>query len=296
MMPLFHSFAAAMCPHLAANAAGTLVILPRYRPDWVVDAIEAEHVTRLPAGPTAFNSLLGYDGLARDRLASVRCAYSGSAPLAAATLARWQAATGIAVYEGYGQSEAGPVLTYQRPGAAAELGSVGRALPGTAIEIVDAVDGVTPAAVGEIRARWPQLMTGYLNDPAATAEALRGGWLYTGDIGHMDGDGDLFIDDRKKDMAIVGGYNVYPREIDEVLMTCPGVVEAAAVAIPDAYRGEVIRAFAVVDGTDAGAIAAHLAANLVKYKQPAVIELLAALPRTAVGKVDKVALRKWAVA
>ena len=97
-------------------------------------------------------------------------------------------------------------------------------------------------------------------------------------------------------MATVGGYNVYPREIDEVLITCPGVVEAAAVAIPDAYRGEVIRAFAVVDGTDAGAIAAHLAANLVKYKQPAVIELLAALPRTAVGKVDKVALRKLAAA
>lgn len=289
IMPLFHSFAAAMCLHLAANAAGTLHILPRYRPDWLVDCIEAERITRLPAGPTVFSSLLGYDRLDRAALASLRCAYSGSAPLAAATLARWEAATGVAIYEGYGQSEAGPVLTYQGPATARKLGSVGPPLPGTEIEIVDVADGITPAQVGEIRARGPQLMAGYLGDPVATADALRDGWLYTGDIGHLDGDGHLFIDDRKKDMAIVGGYNVFPREIDEVLAACPGVVEAAAVAVPDAYRGEVIRAFVV--GADVAAVQAHCAANLVRYKQPARIEIVAALPRTSVGKVDKPALR-----
>ena len=198
IMPLFHSFAAAMCLHLAANAAGTLHILPRYRPDWLVDCIAAERITRLPAGPTVFNSLLGFDGLDRARLASLRCAYSGSAPLPAATLARWEAATGVPIYEGYGQSEAGPVLTYQGPATGRRPGTVGPPLPGTDIEIVG-------GRVGEIRARGPQIMQGYLNDAAATAEALQDGWLMTGDIGHFDDAGNLVIDDRKKDMAIVGG-------------------------------------------------------------------------------------------
>jgi len=295
IMPLFHSFASAMCLHLTANAAGTLFILPRFRPDWLVDLIAAEGVTRLPAGPTVFNALLGYDGLDRARLASLRCAYSGSAPLAAATLTRWEAATGVPIYEGYGQSEAGPVLTYQGPATGRTPGSVGPPLPRTEIEIVDPGDGITRVTTGEIRARGPQIMTGYLNDPAATAEALRDGWLYTGDIGHFDADGHLFIDDRKKDMAIVGGYNVYPREIDEVLASCPGVVEAAAVAVPDAYRGEVLHAF-VVGPADDAAVRDHCAAHLVRYKQPAAISRLAALPRTSVGKVDKPALRVLAAA
>ena len=297
LMPLFHSFAAAMCLHLTANAAGTLHILPRYRPDWLVEAVAAAGITRLPAGPTVFASLLGWAG-DRTPLAALRCAYSGSAPLPAATLDAWEAATGVPIYEGYGQTEAGPVLTYQGPATGRRRGTVGPPLPGTTIDIVDAADGVTPAATGEIRARGPQIMAGYLDDAAATAEALRDGWLYTGDIGHFDPAGHLVIDDRKKYMAIVGGYNVYPREIDEVLAACPGVVEAAAVAVPDAYRGEVIRAYVVVadGGADVAAVAAHCAANLVRYKQPATIERLAALPRTAVGKVDKPALRALAAA
>jgi len=299
-MPLFHVFAVAMGLHLAAYAAGTLVILPRYRPDWLLDAVEGHRATRLPAGPTLFNSLLGFDGLARERVASLRCGYSGSAPLSAATLARWEAATGVPIYEGYGQSEAGPVLTYQGPGRPTKIGSVGRALPGTEIEIVDPVDGSTvlPAGTqGEIRARGPQIMSGYLDRPEATAEALRDGWLYTGDIGRLDADGDLFIEDRKKDMAIVGGFNVYPREIDEVLAAHPHVLEAAAVGVPDAYRGEAIVAFAVPRAgaaPSADALHAHCAEHLVKYKRPAAIRLLDRLPRTGVGKVDKQALKALA--
>ncbi|MGL4543320.1 MAG: AMP-binding protein, partial [Polymorphobacter sp.] len=125
MMPLFHSFAAAMGMHLAVNAAGCLHILPRYRPDWVVDTIEREAITRLPAGPTVFYGLLAFDGLRRERLASLRCAWSGSAPLSAETLQRWEAATGVPIYEGYGQSEAGPILTYHGPGMTQKQGSVG---------------------------------------------------------------------------------------------------------------------------------------------------------------------------
>lgn len=283
-MPLFHSFAMAMGLHLAAYAAGSLVILPRYRPDWLVDTVEAHGITRLPAGPTVFNSLLGYDGLARERLASLRCAYSGSAPLAQATLERWEEMTGVPIYEGYGQSEAGPVLTYHGPGMMLKQGSVGPALPATELRVVD----------GEIVARGPQVMAGYLDRPGETREALRDGWLHTGDMGRIDADGYVFIEDRKKDMAIVGGFNVYPREIDEVLARVPGVREAAAVGVPDAYRGEIIWAFVAGDA-DEGDIRAECERCLVAYKHPAAVRFVDALPRTPVGKVDKPALRALAV-
>lgn len=284
-MPMFHSFAAAMCVHLSAYAAGTLIIVPRYRPDWVVDAIATHDITRLPAGPTVFNGLLGFDGLTRKAVASLRSAWSGSAPLSQETLLRWQARTGVPIYEGYGQSEAGPVLTYQGPGPPAKLGSVGRPLPDTEIRIADD---------GEILARGPQVMRGYRGNAQATAEVLLDGWLRTGDMGRIDADGDLFVEDRKKDMVIVGGFNVYPREIDEVLMAHPDVAAAAAVGTPDAYRGEKIIAFAVLRSGQAmreDALIAHCAAQLVRYKVPTTIHLVDALPLTEVGKIDKVALR-----
>ncbi|MGJ3648163.1 AMP-binding protein [Sphingomonas sp. GlSt437] len=302
MMPMFHSFAAAMCLHLTAYAGGTLIILPRYRPDWVIDAIGAHRVTRLPAGPTVFNGLLAFDGLEQDRVASLRCCYSGSAPLARETLARWEARTGAPIYEGYGQSEAGPVLTYQGPATGRVVGSVGPALPLTELAIVDAHDPdlrLPQGATGEIIARGPQIMRGYRGQPEATAATLRHGWLHTGDIGRLDADGVLYIEDRKKDMAIVGGFNVYPREIDEHLMAHPGVAAAAAVGVPDAYRGEVIEAFVVATPgaklTEA-TLADHCATGLVKYKHPARIHLVEALPLTPVRKIDKVALRALALA
>jgi long-chain acyl-CoA synthetase len=288
MMPLYHSFAAAMCLHLAAYSGGALHILPRYRPDWLLDTIEREGITRLPAGPTVFNSLLGFDGLSRDRVASLVCAYSGSAPLPHDTLARWEAATGVPIYEGYGQSEAGPVLTYHGPGMALKQGSVGPALPLTQLRI----DG--DGRLGEVLAKGPQIMDGYLGRPDETAATLRDGWLHTGDIGRLDEEGYLFIEDRKKDMAIVGGYNVYPREVDEVLAAHPAVREAGAVGVPDSYRGEVIWAFVAGDHIAETEILDHCAARLAKYKRPARLVVLDALPRTPVGKIDKQALKALA--
>lgn len=288
MMPLYHSFAAAMCLHLAAYCGGALHILPRYRPDWLLDTIARERITRLPAGPTVFNSLLGFDGLTREKVASLVCAYSGSAPLPHDTLARWEAATGVPIFEGYGQSEAGPVLTYHGPGMALKQGSVGPALPLTELRI----DGEGP--LGEVLARGPQIMDGYLGRAEETAAALKDGWLHTGDIGRQDQDGYLFIEDRKKDMAIVGGYNVYPREIDEVLAAHAAVREAGAVGVPDAYRGEVIWAFVAGEGLIEGEVLDHCAARLTKYKRPARLMVLDALPRTAVGKIDKQALKALA--
>ncbi len=288
MMPLYHSFAAAMCLHLATYNGGALHILPRYRPDWLLDTIARERITRLPAGPTVFNSLLGFDGLSREKVASLVCAYSGSAPLPHDTLARWEAATGVPIYEGYGQSEAGPVLTYHGPGMTLKQGSVGPALPLTQLRI----DGGGP--LGEVLARGPQIMDGYLGRAEETAATLGDGWLHTGDIGRIDEDGYLFIEDRKKDMAIVGGYNVYPREVDEVLMQHPAVREAGAVGVPDSYRGEVIWAFVAGDALTTPEVMDHCAARLARYKRPARLVVLDALPRTSVGKIDKQALKALA--
>jgi long-chain acyl-CoA synthetase len=297
VMPLFHVFAVAMCLHLACYCRGKLVIQPRYRPDWVLEALAREAVTRLPAGPTLFIGLMGHEDFARTDFTRLRCCYSGSAPLPAETLEQWRRLTGTTILEGFGQTEAGPVLTYVREGGVVKPGSVGPALPLTEIEIVDAETGTRILPLGErgeIRARGPQIMSGYRNRPKETAEALRDGWLYTGDIGELDADGYLWVRDRKKDMVIVGGYNVYPREIDEVLYAHPAVSEAAAVGVADSYRGEVIRAYVVLKPgptVSADALLAHCRKNLAKYKVPTAIEIVSQIPKTNVGKINKAALR-----
>lgn len=298
VMPLFHVFAQAMCLHLAAYCRGALIIMPRYLPDAVFDLIAKERITRLPAGPTVFIGLMNHERFASTDFTSLRNCYSGAAPLPAETLHRWRERTGSLLLEGYGQSEAGPVLTYARDGGPLKIGSVGVALRLTQIEIVDVETGTNVLGVrqrGEIRARGPQIMLGYRNKPKETAQALRDGWLYTGDIGELDDDGYLYIRDRKKDMVIVGGYNVYPREVEDVLSAHTDVKEVAVVGLLDAYYGEVVRAYVVLkDGALAGAdeLISHCKNNLARYKVPASIRLLSALPRTSIGKIDRVALRQ----
>jgi len=300
IMPLFHVFASSMCLHLTAYCRGRLVILPRYHPEEVLSTIENENITRLPAGPTVFNGLMGYEGFETRDFSSLITAYSGSAPLPEETLKRWQELTGCPILEGYGQSEAGPVLTYIGEGEEIRPGSVGKPIPDTELQIVDVETGskiLGPGEQGEIRARGPQIMSGYRNRPEETAETLRDGWLYTGDIGEFDEDGDLFIRDRKKDMAIVGGYNVYPREIDEVLYANPAVHEAAAVGVPDDYRGEIIKAVVVLKpgaNLTSDDLLDYCRDNLAKYKVPAAIDIVDEVPKTTVGKIDKLALRKLA--
>jgi len=299
MMPLFHVFAVAMCLHLAAYCGGRLVIMARYRPDALLDLLAKEQITRLPAGPTVFTGLLNHERFASTDFSSLRTAWSGSAPLPEETLRRWLRQTGAPILEGFGQTEAGPVLTYAREGETIKVGSVGRPLVLTDIEIVDVETGtkiLENGACGEIRARGPQIMSGYRNRPIETTEVLRSGWLYTGDIGELDAEGNLFIRDRKKDMAIVGGYNVYPREVDEVLFAHPAVKDAAATGVAHDYYGETVHAF-VVPHEDtpvaASELIEHCKRNLAPYKVPSQIHLVDALPRTSVGKVDKTALRTY---
>ena len=301
MMPVSHSYGMAMGLFLAAWCGGTLVLLPRYTPEDVLAAVQKERITIFPGSPTVFTGLLAHPRFAGTDWRSVHTCYSGAAALPEQTLKRWREAVGAPVYEGYGQTEAGPVLSFNPVHGAVKPGSVGIPVPGTEIQIVDVETGtrVLPAGErGEIRARGPQLMRGYRNLPQETAQALRGGWLYTGDIGEFDAEGTLYIRDRKKDMLIVGGYNVYPRELEEVLVMHPAVLEAAVVGVRDEYRGELpvayvaLRPGARADGDE---LLAHCRTNLARYKVPARIRIVEALPKTSVSKTDKKALRQWAV-
>lgn len=296
--PLFHVYATAMCLYLAAYCRGCLVILPRYHPRLVLDAIAQERITLFSGSPTIFSGLLGFDGFTGTDFSSLRVCFSGASALSPELLRRWEAATGAPVCEGFGQTETGPVLAFNPLEGPRRPGSVGIAVPGTSLRIVDAVAGTTILGVGEIGevcASGPALMRGYRNLPEQTAETLRNGWLHTGDIGWLDADGYLTICDRKKDMAIVSGFNVYPREIEDALFLHNAVAEAAVIGVSDAHRGEVLHA-AVVFRTGQVAsddeLRVHLVGLLAAYKLPSRFVVLDMLPKTAIGKIDKQVLRK----
>lgn len=297
--PLFHVYAVAMGLYLAVACRGALVIQSRYRPEEVLEAIEAERISLFSGSPTLFIGLMAHERFSSTRFDSLRLCFSGASALPVPVLKRWEAATGCPVVEGYGQSEAGPVISFNPVTGVRKPGSVGVALPLTDIEIVDTESGTRVLPVGqagEIRIRGPQIMSGYRGLPQETASALREGWLYTGDIGELDEDGYLFIRDRKKDMVIVGGFNVYPREVEEALLAHPAIREAAVIGIADSYRGEALMAFVVSAGAPISEqdVIDFLASRLVRYKLPARVEVLEALPKTTVGKHDKPRLRERA--
>jgi len=295
--PLFHVYAMAMCLHLAVYARGTLIIMRQYRPDLALTAISEKRITLLAGSPTIFQGLMADDAFARTDFSSLVLCTSGASALPLETLKCWEAATSCAICEGYGQTEAGPVITFNPRHGLRRSGSVGLPLPLTEVEIVDVETGVQKVAIGEageIRVRGPQLMTGYRNNPIETAEALRDGWLYTGDIGVLDADGYLAIRDRKKDLVIVSGYNVYPREVEEVLYRHPAVAEVAVIGEPDSRRGERLCALIVARAHAAplaGDLSDFCAQHLVRYKIPAEFRIVSSLPKTAVGKIDRKVLK-----
>ena len=290
--PLFHSYAVSTGLYLSIYCRGTLVIMPRYKPEFALDAIVRHTITLLLGSPTLFVSLMAFEDFGAADLSSLRLCYSGSSALSAETLRRWEAATGCSVCEGYGQSEAGPVLTFNPRYGRRKLGSVGIVVPQTELQIVDVATGsqlLDAGEPGEIRVRGPQVMEGYRGLEQETATALRGSWLYTGDIGELDTDGYLYIRDRKKEMVIVSGFNVYPREVEDALFTHPSVLEAAVVGVPDDYRGEVLAACVVVSDSKItpSELLSYLSSKLAKYKLPRDLRVVDALPKTSVGKPDK---------
>ena len=301
VMPLFHCYAIHMCMHNMVHSRGILLILPRYQSAELLAVLAAERATLFGGSPTLFTSLMNYEGFERADFSSLQVTYSGASALSAELLTRWETRTGSPVIEGYGQSETGPVVSFNPLHGIRKPASVGIPLPDTTIEIVDLETGtrqLPSGECGEIRVRGPQMMHGYRDRPEETAETLRHGWLYTGDTGELDADGYLYIRGRKKELIIVAGFNVYPREVEDVLARAPGVSECAVVGVPDHTRGELPVAYIVPQqgvACDLEVVRGVAREHLALYKQPVSIQVVDAVPKTSVGKLDRVALKRMAL-
>jgi long-chain acyl-CoA synthetase len=304
-LPLFHIFGLAAGFLQVCWAGATVVLTERIAPADVAGVLVAQRVSALAGVPTMFRALL--DLPAEDLRAAtegVRLCTSGGAPLPPEWLVRFQQVTGLAIVEGYGLTEAGPVVTTNPPGAPPKPGSVGRPLPGVELRLVDAegrtIEPTEPDPddedydiddgedTGLVAVRGPNLFSGYWPDGAGGPDA--DGWFRTADVGFLDADGDLHLVDRSSDVVIVSGFNVYPREVEQVLLSIEGVTEAAVVGQRDERAGEVVKAVLVTDpaaGVDEESVRAFCAQRLARFKVPAVITFVDALPRTPTGKVAR---------
>jgi long-chain acyl-CoA synthetase len=296
--PMFHIWGLGYALLVPIYTRGTLVIIPRYDADTVVQALSDHRITVFGGGPAPiYLGLLHSPKFASADLSQLKYSLSGGSPCPEELHHNWLQCTGCALFEGFGMSEGAP-LSLNPAWGTRKIRSVGVPVALTEIRIVDLETGsqIQPVhARGEICVRGPQVTSGYRNNPAETAQALRDGWLHTGDIGYLDDDGYLFIVDRKKEMVIVGGYNVYPREIDELLFAHPAIKEAAAVGQSDEILGETLAAYVVLQP---GATLTEeeffdfCKDRLVKYKRPVAVHFITELPRTGVGKINKMALRR----
>ena len=295
VLPFFHVFAMTAIMNFGVRIGAELVILPRPDLKLMLATIRRTKPTVLPGVPTLFTALTNAAGAAGRRtldLSFIRYCVSGGAPITAEGAARFERLSGAQILEGYGLSEASPVVTATRRGQV-RRGSVGAALPGTVIEIRSLEDphGLMPQGErGEICIRGPQVMAGYHNRPEETEAAFVDGALRTGDVGYLDAEGFLFIVDRIKDLILCGGYNVYPRVIEEAACRHPAVHEAIAIAVPDAYRGEAPKLFVALRPgavTDAAEIREFLRGELNRIEMPREIEIRDMLPRTPIGKLTK---------
>ncbi|KZE96118.1 Long-chain-fatty-acid--CoA ligase [Geobacillus stearothermophilus] len=300
VIPLFHVFAMTSGMNLAIYQGAENILLPRFELKEVLETIRDKQPTVFPGVPTMYVAITNTPGVEQYGISSIKTCNSGSAPMPLELMRDFESKTGAVVLEGYGLSEASPVTHCNPPFAARKPGTVGIGMPLTEYKVVDVATGtqeLPPGEVGELIIRGPQVMKGYWNMPEETAAALRDGWLYTGDLASIDEEGYVTIVDRKKDLIIAGGYNIYPREIEEVLYEHPAVREAAAIGVPDPYRGETVKAIIVLkDGQQASEedILAHCRKNLAAYKVPRIIEFRTELPKTNVGKILRRALREEA--
>ncbi|MRX72240.1 long-chain-fatty-acid--CoA ligase [Bacillus lacus] len=298
VIPLFHVFGMTSCMNLTILGGNSMILLPRFEIEEVLNVIKQESPTIFPGVPTMYVAITNHPGAEAYGIDSIRICNSGSAPMPVELLREFERKTGAKILEGYGLSEAAPTTHCNPSFADRKPGTVGLGFPATAYKIVDVGTGeneLPPGQLGEVIVAGPQIMKGYWNMPEETAAAVREGWLYTGDIGSMDEEGYLSIVDRKKDMIIAGGYNIYPRDIEEVLYEHPAVQEAVVVGVPDAYRGETVKAFIVLkDGAAASEddITAFCRKQMSAYKVPSYIEFRQELPKTSVGKILRRALRE----
>jgi long-chain acyl-CoA synthetase len=297
LLPMFHSFMMTVCVLLSMLIGGSMVLIKTLHPAKnIILEILRHGATILPAIPQFFRSL-ATAGLPANQ--PLRICISGGAPLPAEILKEFNARIPIPLIEGYGLSEASPVVSMNPLAGPWKAGSVGVPVPGVEMSIQDEHGNHLPAGTtGEIAVRGDNVMLGYWNQPEESSKVLRDGWLLTGDIGHADGDGYYYITDRKKDMLLVNGINVYPREIEEIIYQFPGVKEAAVVGVPDHRRGEQPVAFvSPCDGAqlEEKSLHQHIRAKLADYKVPRRIVIIPALPKNATGKVLKTVLRETAL-
>lgn len=293
VLPLFHVFALTTVLNYSIDTGAEMVLLPRFDLKQMIDTIQRTRCTQLFAVPTIYGAMNGLPDKDLAKLKSLRFSISGGAPLPFDVRQRFEARTGARVVEGYGLSEASPIITCNPVEGEIKANSAGVRFPGTVIEIRDIDDPhkILPVGErGEICARGPQVMKGYWNRPEATAEVFIDGALRTGDVGYLDEDGYLFIVDRMKDMILCGGYNVYPRTIEEALYEHPAVAEAVVIGVPDKYRGQAPKAFVTLfpDHTATPDELRHfLDDKLSKIEMPREVEIRAELPKTLIGKLSK---------
>ncbi|WP_333871532.1 long-chain fatty acid--CoA ligase [Desulforamulus putei] len=291
VLPFFHVFAMTTCMNLSVYLAAAMILIPRLEAMNLLKQIQQYRPTVFQGVPSLYVAVISHPEVKKYDLSSIRCCVSGGAPLPAEVQQQFEALTGAKLVEGYGLTEASPV-THCNPVAGYRIsGSIGLPMPNTEIKIMDLETGtreLPPGEVGELCVKGPQVMKGYWNMPEETSKVLRDGWLYTGDIARMDESGFTYIVDRKKDMVISMGYNVYPREVEEVLYEHPAVKEAAVIGLKDRHRGEVLKAFVVLkEGAEARRedIIKFCRRYLAQYKVPKQVEFRAELPKSSVGKI-----------
>jgi len=293
-LPLFHCYGMTTCMNLAILSAGGMVLIPNPRVmPHILKSINKHHPTLYPGVPALYVAINNYPELSEYDVSSIRACISGAAPLPVEVQQRFQDLTGARLVEGYGLSEATPVTHANPIFGDNRIGTIGLPFPSTDAKIVDAETGerdLEPGEVGELVVQGPQVMKGYWKMPTETSNALRGGWLHTGDLARRDEDGYFQIVDRKKDMILgAGGYNIYPREVEEVLYEHPAVKECAVVGVPiSVEKGERVKAFVVPkEGAQVSEeeILAFCRENLAPYKVPKFVEFRDDLPKTMVGKI-----------
>jgi len=296
-LPLFHIFGLSSIMNICVRLGGTMSLVPRFDASAVLEQIQRDRVTIFEGVPTMFVALLQAPGLERYDLSSLRVAVSGGAPIPGEVIDSFERRFGVTILEGYGLSETSSTTTFNISAAERKVYSVGKPIWSVSVQIWDERGRPLPPGpehVGEIVVRGPNVMTGYHNNPEATAQAFAGGWFHTGDLGYFDEDGFLFIVDRIKDLIIRGGYNVYPREVEEVIYAHPAVAEAAVIGVPDPRLGEEVHAIVAVKAgrslTEPELIE-FVKQRMAAYKYPRTIEFRDSLPKGATGKILKKDLR-----
>jgi long-chain acyl-CoA synthetase len=297
-LPYFHVFGMSCCMNFSVYQGFSQVLVPKPQPEPLLEAIKHFKPTFTPLVPTMYIGILSHPDLKKTDMSCIKGAFSGSAPLPVEVISEFEKITGATIVEGFGMTETCPV-THINPFAdgARKVGSVGLPISDTQCRIVDLENGTEDMPIGErgeLIVKGPQIMRGYKGKPEETANTLKDGWIYTGDIATMDEDGYFFIVDRKKDMIISGGYNVYPRDIDEVFYMHPKVQEACSIGVPDSKRGETAKVFIVLKEGQTGTPEEFIEfakTKLAVYKVPTEIEFRTDLPKTNVGKILRKELR-----